>query len=98
MKPLTEGERAIWAAAFVKAYDISRPPYDAVKPGNDKAWTSWEQDQCASAVEVAWATVYRLRGVWRRVVEGWGEYSDVTTMLRDMLGDTVAPNPQRDTE
>ena len=85
---MTDGEKMIWAAAFVaariEAMRIS--PRDLHRPGNEEALKKWQAGCTTSAAEVA---AYSVIAAWEAlpdVVDGFGEGSEVTQMLREMLG------------
>jgi len=83
---LTHGEKMVWAAAFV---DEFMPGFK--EPGENcidtEKWEQYEIDLAAMAAESACGAVCRMRDAKERVEHGFGEDSDVTQMIRAMLGD-----------
>jgi hypothetical protein len=82
---MTQGERLVWAAAFVKQFTISNPPIGHT-PDRDNAWAEWERAQTVSAVEYASAAVLLLRTVRDDVAEGF-EGFDTSQWLDEMLAE-----------
>lgn len=95
---MTEGERAIWAAAFALHVNesISSPPSHVIHDA--KKWADWEDAIIARACERAAGFVVRAREILPSVVEGFGldgPSAETTRQLHDMLG-VEMPAPQKD--
>ena len=83
---MTEGEKIIWAAVFVKECDTKFAPPHLRLPKQRKEREEWARGVAVSAIETTCYGVRMLRGVEPDVVEGFGEDSDVVAMLREMIG------------
>jgi hypothetical protein len=86
-KPLTPGERMVWAAVYAKERDIRNPPRDLNYPKNVEALREWERGQAYHAIESACYAVQAMREAADHMKNGFGEDSDVYQMFVDMLGD-----------
>lgn len=81
---MSQGEKMIWAAAFVRHLDIANPPADVVR--DPEVWGAWERDRAADAVEAANVAVDLAQRALARVAEGWGADSECYQQLAEMLG------------
>lgn len=82
---MTDGEKMIWAAAFVKKLDLSNPPREVVLPGNTEQWKEWESTQTHHAIEWASGAVEHAREELKSIEEGFGKSSSVYRMLKAMV-------------
>ena len=78
-------ERMIWAAAFIKDFDISDPPYSMAKDANK--WEDWEKSQTLQAMEYACGVIWHLRNAVKPFEKDFGKDSYVTKILREMMDD-----------
>lgn len=80
---LTNGEKMVWAAAFVHDFvpRLQEPPAWATKDHNE--WEKYEVGIAQSAAEVSCAAVVRMRDAAKEEIGG----EHVDAMLRAMLGD-----------
>lgn len=81
---LSSGEKAIWAAEFVKNYDVYNKPAWVYRETEEEQ-ERWELNQVAMAVERAGYAVLYARQVQSQIAEGFGEDDEIYSMLVDML-------------
>jgi hypothetical protein len=83
-RPMSPGEKMIWAAAYAKYYDLSSPAPGLV---NDAAkWKEWESAQVHGAIEFAGYAVENAREHLGAVKDGFGATSSTYLMLKAVLG------------
>lgn len=82
---MTKNERMIWAAAYVKHFDLKNPPSRCLSgPNSVEEWCKWEDQQCVSAMENAANAVGRARRNRAEFLEGW-EGCDCADMVAQMI-------------
>ncbi len=81
---MTEGEKLVWAAVFARESSLRDPPPNVLTPGGN-AWRAWEEDQIATAVEIAGGAVDYMREIQARVAEGHGKSSRTMMYLHEMI-------------
>jgi hypothetical protein len=85
---MTEGEKMIWAAAYVAALsEIGNPPPYLLGTEKREARREWEKGQIVVAVEEGTNAVDYARESIGDVEEGYGDLYDVLKNLREMLND-----------
>jgi len=78
---MTNGEKMVWAAVFAKEFDLSKCGCDAEK----------ESTMVHQAIEEAAGAVYYMRKERDSIIEGFGESSDVTVLLNEIMGNQGPP-------
>lgn len=76
---MTNNEKLVWAAAY--AVELNQREVFHQTYGGERN----EVADTATAAEVAWSAVVRMRDALPAVEEGWGEDDEVTEMLREMI-------------
>lgn len=77
----------VWAAVFggeMRKVFLSI----SVSIAHEDAVEEWETNQAVRAAELACAVVSKMRDAERNCIKEWGNNSDVTEMLQNMLGKT----------
>jgi len=91
---MTEGEKMIWAAAFIRSFR------DGIAYLNSSPMPNLTNDFYEgfthSAAEVAAGAVRYLRDYKAGIIEGFGEDSEVSQMLKEMLGDENGPRTEKE--
>lgn len=91
---MTDGEKLVWAAAYVKEFRFDEVPNHVIMEENEwknggergkSPWEEWELDRAASAAEYASSVVSRMRDIRERILEGWGEDSYIYKMFCEMV-------------
>ena len=75
---MTQNERMVWAAAYGAEY---------IRMMNDEHRRGDTAEHVPFVVERAWSAVVEMREARAAVAEGWGQSSDVFTMLEEMCSD-----------
>jgi len=86
-KPMTEGERAVWAAVFAAEYqpDLRKlPSFVASMVPSERE--QWEVEHATSAAESASYALLRLRDANSYATDCFGKHNVVSVFLRQIVG------------